>query len=94
MYLFRLKLWKKLYLREFGRPRLRGLRGFVDRDDGREIKPLPSRANPEDIKDWKWMFRISLNWKNGPYTLLSYNRSIQTRYSNRLIEQDDVLCNG
>ena len=64
-YFCHLQLWKALFLKEFGRPRLRGLRGYVDREDGREIKPLPSRASPEDIRDWKWMFRISLNWKNG-----------------------------
>ena len=63
------ELWKKQYLRVFGRPRLRGGKGFVDRSDAREIKPLPSRAQAgkqkEDAKDWKWMFRVSSNWKRG-----------------------------
>ncbi|KAJ4483277.1 hypothetical protein J3R30DRAFT_3447351 [Lentinula aciculospora] len=59
------ELWRSLYLRTFGRPRLRGARGFVGRTDGREVKSLPGRAKVEDHKDWKWMFRISSNWKNG-----------------------------
>ncbi|KAI0093284.1 hypothetical protein BDY19DRAFT_882347 [Irpex rosettiformis] len=64
------QLWKKLYLGEYGRARLRGGRGFVGRHDGREIKPLPERAktHPEasnDGRDWKWMFRISSNWRTG-----------------------------
>ncbi|KAF9062464.1 hypothetical protein BDP27DRAFT_1336660 [Rhodocollybia butyracea] len=60
------ELWKNLYLRTFGRPRLRGARGFVGRSDGRQIKALPGRAgNVEELKDWKFMFRISSNWKNG-----------------------------
>ncbi|KAF9066138.1 hypothetical protein BDP27DRAFT_1384376 [Rhodocollybia butyracea] len=59
------ELWKNLYLRTFGRPRLRGARGFVGRSDGRQIKALPGRAgNVEELKDWKFMFRISSNWKN------------------------------
>ncbi|KAJ3763986.1 hypothetical protein EV360DRAFT_32345 [Lentinula raphanica] len=59
------ELWRNLYLKTFGRPRLRGARGFVGRTDGREIKSLPGRAKAEDLKDWKWMFRISSNWKTG-----------------------------
>ncbi|KAJ4477041.1 hypothetical protein C8J55DRAFT_561688 [Lentinula edodes] len=59
------ELWRNLYLRNFGRPRLRGARGFVGRTDGREVKSLPGRAKVEDHKDWRWMFRISSNWKNG-----------------------------
>lgn len=61
------ELWRKEYLRVFGRPRLRGVRGFVGRSDGREIKPLPGRAHVEDRNDWKWMFRISSNWQRGVY---------------------------
>ncbi|KAI0344823.1 hypothetical protein BDW22DRAFT_1391820 [Trametopsis cervina] len=63
-----LPLWKRLYLVEYGKARLRGSRGFIGRHDGREIKPLPGRAKlqpTEDIRDWKWMFRISSNWKTG-----------------------------
>ena len=62
------ELWRKLYLRTYGRARLRGTRGFVGRPDGRDIKPLPGRAKPEDRKDWKQMFRISSNWRRGKST--------------------------
>lgn len=37
----------------------------MGRNDGRQIKPLPSRASTEDITGWKWMFRISTNWRIG-----------------------------
>lgn len=61
------QLWKSLFLREFGRPRLRGGRGFYGRADRRSVKPLPSRAYPpeESAFNWKWMYRISSNWRNG-----------------------------
>ncbi|KAF8070570.1 hypothetical protein FPV67DRAFT_1561346 [Lyophyllum atratum] len=61
------ELWRNLYLKVFGRSRLRGTRGYVARSDGREVKPLPGWANAkqEPLKDWKWMFRISSNWKKG-----------------------------
>ncbi|KAF9012448.1 hypothetical protein BDQ17DRAFT_1321469 [Cyathus striatus] len=59
------ELWRKLYLKIFGRTRLRGVRGFIGRMDGREIKPLPGRAKADDLRDWKWMFRISSNWRRG-----------------------------
>ncbi|KAH6913996.1 hypothetical protein BKA70DRAFT_1181876 [Coprinopsis sp. MPI-PUGE-AT-0042] len=59
------ELWRKQFLSTFGRPRLRGSRGFVARSDGKEVKPLPGRARNEEHKDWKWMFRISANWKTG-----------------------------
>ncbi|KAI0000551.1 hypothetical protein BJV77DRAFT_1058113 [Russula vinacea] len=52
------QLWKNLYLREFGRLRLRGSRGFGGRRDGRETKISPAQ-------DWKRMFRISTNWRSG-----------------------------
>ncbi|KAJ7497426.1 hypothetical protein FB451DRAFT_231990 [Mycena latifolia] len=58
-------LWKEQYLHVFGRSRLRGAKGFIGRTDGREIKRLPERAKADDIKDWRWMFRISWNWKKG-----------------------------
>ncbi|KAF7361782.1 hypothetical protein MVEN_00522400 [Mycena venus] len=59
-------LWKDQYLHVFGRSRLRGAKGFIGRTDGREIKALPGRATvPEELKDWRWMFRISWNWKKG-----------------------------
>ncbi|KAF9819142.1 hypothetical protein IEO21_02313 [Rhodonia placenta] len=59
------QLWKALYLKEYGRTRLRGVRGFIGRMDGREVRPLPGRAKSEEMKDWKWMFRISSNWRTG-----------------------------
>ncbi|KAL0575066.1 hypothetical protein V5O48_006911 [Marasmius crinis-equi] len=61
-------LWKAQFLQVFG-SRLRGARGF--RTDGREVKSLPSRARTEEndkqeeYRDWKWMFRISSNWRTG-----------------------------
>ncbi|KAJ7045649.1 hypothetical protein C8F04DRAFT_1206490 [Mycena alexandri] len=59
-------LWKDQYLNVFGRSRLRGGKGFIGRTDGREIKRLPERAKvPPELKDWRWMFRISWNWKKG-----------------------------
>ncbi|KAF8893990.1 hypothetical protein BD779DRAFT_1435476 [Infundibulicybe gibba] len=65
------ELWRLLYIKAFGRTRLRGARGFVGRSDGREIRPLPSKMNhqPLTTKDWKWMFRISSNWKRGRCTV-------------------------
>ncbi|TFK44833.1 hypothetical protein BDQ12DRAFT_594416 [Crucibulum laeve] len=63
------ELWRKLYLRVYGRTRLRGARGFISRADGREVKPLPGRAKTDDFKDWKWMFRISSNWRKGRCTV-------------------------
>ncbi|KAI1785915.1 hypothetical protein LXA43DRAFT_1035702 [Ganoderma leucocontextum] len=59
------QLWKSLYISEYGRMRLRGARGFICKEDGREVKPLPGRAKAEDVRDWKWMFRISSNWRTG-----------------------------
>ncbi|KAJ7287777.1 hypothetical protein C8J57DRAFT_1117815 [Mycena rebaudengoi] len=61
-------LWKNEYLRVFGRSRLRGAKGFSGRSNGREIKRLPDRAKAPDVKDWRWMFRISWNWKIGRCT--------------------------
>ncbi|KAG2113911.1 uncharacterized protein F5147DRAFT_680535 [Suillus discolor] len=64
------QLWKALFVREYGKTRLRGGKGFYGRTDGRSVKPLPSRASTsmssaDDALDWKWMYRISSNWKNG-----------------------------
>lgn len=59
------ELWRILYLRTYGRTRLRGSKGFISRADGREVKPLPGRAKTNQLKDWKWMFRISSNWRKG-----------------------------
>ncbi|KAF8135606.1 hypothetical protein EV363DRAFT_1321107, partial [Boletus edulis] len=56
------QLWKTLYVRDFGKARLRGGNGFYTRKDGRLVKGLPSRASvPAD----SWMYRISSNWRNG-----------------------------
>jgi hypothetical protein len=59
------ELWKALYLKMYGRSRLRGARGFIGRIDGREVKSLPGKTKMDELKDWKWMFRISSNWKTG-----------------------------
>ncbi|KAG2153834.1 hypothetical protein DEU56DRAFT_771230 [Suillus clintonianus] len=64
------QLWKALFVREYGKTRLRGGKGFYGRTDGRSVKPLPSRASvstssADDTLDWKWMYRISSNWKSG-----------------------------
>ncbi|PFH50902.1 hypothetical protein AMATHDRAFT_75290 [Amanita thiersii Skay4041] len=59
------ELWRNLYFTVFGRTRLRGARGFTGRLDGREVRPLPSRVKTGEFKDWKWMFRISSNWRKG-----------------------------
>ena len=61
------ELWRKLYLTVYGRPRLRGASGFLVRSDGKEMKPLPGEVKPAVNKDWKWMFRISSNWRRGTY---------------------------
>lgn len=59
------ELWRKLYLRVFGCSRLRGSKGFIGRVDGREVKPLPGGINTGSSRDWKFMFRISSNWRRG-----------------------------
>ncbi|KDR75762.1 hypothetical protein GALMADRAFT_226408 [Galerina marginata CBS 339.88] len=59
------EIWRIKYLAEYGRTRLRGTKGFFGRFDGREVKPLPGRAKSDHHKDWKWMFRISSNWRTG-----------------------------
>ena len=59
------ELWRKLYIQEYGRSRLRGSRGFISRRDGREVRRLPERALNDQCKVWKWMFRISTNWRRG-----------------------------
>ncbi|KAF7782656.1 hypothetical protein Agabi119p4_2032 [Agaricus bisporus var. burnettii] len=61
------ELWRRQYFLVYGKTRLRGSRGPVGRSDGKEIKPLPARARSQDssYKDWKWMFRISSNWRKG-----------------------------
>jgi F-box-like len=63
------ELWRNLYMRAYGRTRLRGSKGFISRADGREVKPLPGRAKTDQLKDWKWMFRISSNWRKGKFSL-------------------------
>ncbi|KAJ2979775.1 hypothetical protein NUW54_g11091 [Trametes sanguinea] len=73
------QLWKSLYISEYGRTRLRGARGFIGRGDGREIKPLPGRAKAEGMRDWKWMFRISSNWRTGRCSLEHYQLGIPPR---------------
>ncbi|EGN99529.1 hypothetical protein SERLA73DRAFT_121689 [Serpula lacrymans var. lacrymans S7.3] len=75
------QLWKALYLRDYGRPRLRGGRGFVGRADGREVKPLPGRAKPDNLKDWKWMYRISSNWRSGRCSVENMNTPVDLALS-------------
>ncbi|KAJ3810997.1 hypothetical protein F5876DRAFT_76244 [Lentinula aff. lateritia] len=87
------ELWRNLYLRNFGRPRLRGARGFVGRTDGREVKSLPGRAKVEDHKDWKWMFRISSNWKNGRCAMDDLRPFVQDLGMDT-IEQSHMLLAG
>ncbi|KAG9316456.1 hypothetical protein JVU11DRAFT_2490 [Chiua virens] len=63
------QLWRNLFIRVFGKARLRGGKGFYGRNGGRLVKALPSRASiPADDAEtlnWKWMYRISSNWRNG-----------------------------
>lgn len=81
------ELWRNLYLQVFGRSRLRGARGFVGRTDGREVKALPGRAKVEDLKDWRIMFRISMNWINGMYILSPGKESNLTKYIQVAVQQ-------
>jgi len=67
------ELWRNLYLRTYGRSRLRGSKGFISRADGREVKPLPGRAKTDQLKDWKWMFRISSNWRKGKVLVIQFS---------------------
>ena len=73
------ELWRDLYLRTYGRTRLRGSKGFICRADGREVKQLPGRAKSDraksdQLKDWKWMFRISSNWRKGRFFGIQFFR--------------------
>ncbi|KAJ6625505.1 hypothetical protein B0H10DRAFT_613560 [Mycena sp. CBHHK59/15] len=75
-------LWKNEYLRVFGRSRLRGAKGFIGRTDGREVKRLPERAKaPLDIQNWRFMFRISWNWKSGRCTTEDMDGILKTPVS-------------
>ncbi|TFK26472.1 hypothetical protein FA15DRAFT_667351 [Coprinopsis marcescibilis] len=80
-------LWREQYLLVFGRTRLRGTRGFIPRSDGRETKPLPGRAKGQEYKDWKWMFRISSNWKNGRCLVENIPPPISPRPALHALEQ-------
>ncbi|KAI9059214.1 hypothetical protein FKP32DRAFT_1761181 [Trametes sanguinea] len=90
------QLWKSLYISEYGRTRLRGARGFIGRGDGREIKPLPGRAKTEGMRDWKWMFRISSNWRTGRCSLEHYQLGIPPRLFTRTqtLHQTHLLLAG
>ncbi|KZV97759.1 hypothetical protein EXIGLDRAFT_669928 [Exidia glandulosa HHB12029] len=68
------QLWKALYMRTHGRERLRGSRGLSSSagDDERssdaelESRSLrPRRRRTRNDKDWRWMFRVSSNWRSG-----------------------------
>ncbi|KAF9245036.1 hypothetical protein BU15DRAFT_85831 [Melanogaster broomeanus] len=70
------QLWKTLFVRDFGKARLRGGKGLYGRADGRLVRPLPSRASvPADDLNWKWMYRISSNWRNGRCAVESLSHS-------------------
>ncbi|KIJ67548.1 hypothetical protein HYDPIDRAFT_180369 [Hydnomerulius pinastri MD-312] len=86
------QLWKALFVREFGKARLRGGKGFHGRADGRTNKPLPSRvsAPADESLNWKWMYRITSNWRNGRCAIESLSDgapspglSIRSRASDR-----------
>jgi len=62
-------------MRVYGRTRLRGARGVIARPDGREVKPLPGRAKDESSRSWKWMFRISSNWRRGTLILCAVGQT-------------------
>ncbi|KAJ8482427.1 hypothetical protein ONZ45_g14953 [Pleurotus djamor] len=93
-------LWRLLYIRAYGRTRLRGARGFVGRTNDREIRNLPSRAkthtSSDDLKDWKWMFRISSNWRRGRCNVQVLHTPVQDPSSsvptNILIAGPLILC--
>ncbi|KAF8161218.1 hypothetical protein B0H34DRAFT_652876 [Crassisporium funariophilum] len=72
------EIWRNLYLKEYGRTRLRGAKGFIGRVDGREVRPLPGRAKTDEFKDWKWMFRISSNWRKGRCLVETYDQPLHT----------------
>jgi hypothetical protein len=73
------ELWRNLYLKVYGRTRLRGAKGFIGRLDGRQVRPLPGRAQADDPRDWKWMFRISSNWRKG--TPFDGNENLKTCFT-------------
>jgi hypothetical protein len=64
-----------LYLVEYGRTRLRGVKARKGSELGRDIKPLPGRAaakiREEDTLDWKWMFKLGRNWRTGQHLIWS-----------------------
>ncbi|KAG6333850.1 hypothetical protein ID866_5238 [Astraeus odoratus] len=68
------QLWKALFVREFGKARLRGGRGFYGTASGRVARPLPSRVSlpDNDVTNWKWMYRVSSNWRNGRCVVESF----------------------
>ncbi|KAF9222648.1 hypothetical protein BS17DRAFT_783176 [Gyrodon lividus] len=74
------QLWKTLFVRDFGKARLRGGKGFYGRADGRLVKLLPSRASvpADESLNWKWMYRISSNWRNGRCAFESLSDSAPT----------------
>ena len=87
------ELWRDLYLRTYGRTRLRGSKGFICRADGREVKQLPGRAKSDQLKDWKWMFRISSNWRKGEFLGIQFFRCFCFAFCNYLFFQVAVWRN-
>ncbi|EJD42682.1 hypothetical protein AURDEDRAFT_114930 [Auricularia subglabra TFB-10046 SS5] len=69
------QLWKGLFMRTHGRERLRGSRGLASSAGiSSDEAPLPTleragvprpRLSRKDVKDWRWMFRVSSNWESG-----------------------------
>ena len=69
-----LQLWKALYLAEHGRVRVRMMRSPLVPvgQEGRAIKPLPTRAlqmverdGQGEVINWKALFKLGENWRNG-----------------------------
>jgi len=88
------ELWRKLYLKVYGRSRLRGASGFLTRPDGKEMKPLPGGEEPTVFRDWKWMFRISSNWRRGAHYIsnLASGCTLQSRLLGRCVVEQLDSC--
>jgi len=76
------ELWRKLYLKVYGRSRLRGASGFLTRPDGKEMKPLPGGEEPTVFRDWKWM---SASARTGGEVRIIYRIWLQAALYNRVL---------
>ncbi|KAF9644555.1 hypothetical protein BDM02DRAFT_3102756 [Thelephora ganbajun] len=82
------QLWKALYLAEHGRVRVRMMRSPMVPPVGQEsraVKPLPTRAQQviergvqEEAINWKVLFKLGENWRNGRCTLQTFELSPST----------------